>query len=270
MNKKVLISNLTTAETALAFPVADRLGAVMAFSLRTGGQSPAPFDSLNFSVSQGDSPENVRRNLAILGQRVGIDPEKIVTCRQVHGDRIHVVEASPGEILQADAIVTPRADIFPAIKTADCIPILILDPVRKVAAAVHAGWRGTVLRITRKTVEFMGNTFGSNPSQLVIGIGPGIGPCCYEVDDAVLKPFRKDFPDPERFISGHNSDRNSQKSYHLDLFTANRSELIAMGVPERNIHAANLCTACHPALFFSHRRDGAKSGRHIALVGFRG
>ena len=270
MNEKVLISNLTTAETVLAFPAADRLGAVMAFSLRTGGQSPAPFDSLNFSVSQGDSPENVRQNLAILAQRIGIDPEKIVTCRQVHGDRIHVVESAPGEILQADAIVTPRADIFPAIKTADCLPILILDPVQKIAAAVHAGWRGTVLRITRKTVQVMGSMFGSDPSKLVIGIGPGIGPCCYEVDDAVLKPFRKDFPDPERFISLHNFDRNSKKSYHLDLLRANRSELIAMGVPEQNIHSADLCTACHPSLFFSHRRDGVKSGRHIALVGFRG
>jgi polyphenol oxidase len=270
LNEKILISNLTAAETIIAFPAADRLGAVMAFSLRTGGQSPAPFDSLNFSVSHGDSPENVRQNFANLGQRIGIDPEKVVTCRQVHGDRIHVVESARGEILQADAIVTAEPNIFPAIKTADCLPILILDPVRKLAAAVHAGWRGTVLRITRKTVEFMGNTFRSDPSNLVIGIGPGIGPCCYEVDGAVLKPFRKDFPDPERFISVHNSDPNSKKSHHLDLLKANRSELIAMGVSEQNIHSADLCTACHPALFFSHRRDGAKSGRHIALVGFRG
>jgi len=214
-------------------------------------------------------PENVKCNLAVLGCRIAIDPERIVTCRQMHGDHIHVTEAVPESPPQADAIVTSRPNIFPAIKTADCVPILILDPIRKIAAAVHAGWRGTVLRISRKTVELMQNRFGSDPSVLVVGMGPGIGPCCYEVDDAVLSPFRKSFPDAERFICTHKSGHRSIISYHLDLAAANRFELAELGVPERNIYATDLCTACHKDLFFSHRRDGAKSGRHIAVVGFR-
>ena len=269
MNENEFISNLTNGEIAFTFPSAEHFHSVMAFSLRRGGQSPAPFDTLNFSVSQGDSRENVRGNLAILGERIGIDPERIVSCRQVHGDQIHVVEALPGAPLRGDAIVTTIPGIFPAIKTADCVPVLILDPTRKIAAAVHAGWRGTVLRITRKTINLMSKGFGCDPSELVVGIGPGIGSCCYEVDDTVLKPFRRSFQEAERFISPHNSRRNSKKSYHLDLSAANLSELTAMGVPANNIYAVDLCTACHKDLFFSHRRDGAKSGRHIAVAGFR-
>ncbi|MBI4963525.1 MAG: peptidoglycan editing factor PgeF [Desulfomonile tiedjei] len=270
MNIDVSLSKVQENQIALAVSAAESFGAVMAFSLRQGGQSPEPFDSLNFSASQGDSQENVRSNFAILGKHIGIDPQRIVTCRQVHGDHIQMVDAPLDMPSQADAIVTATPDIFPAVKTADCVPILILDPVRKIAAAVHAGWRGTILRITRKTLEFMGATFHSDPSQLLVGIGPGIGPCCYEVDDAVLKPFRKSFPDAERFISEHNSSPRSTTSYHLDLSAANRFELTEMGVPQKNIHVADLCTACHKDLFFSHRRDGANSGRHIAVVGFRG
>jgi purine-nucleoside/S-methyl-5'-thioadenosine phosphorylase / adenosine deaminase len=269
LNENKLIPNFTDCEIALSFPSAEQFRAVMAFSLRKGGQSPVPFDTLNFSVSQGDSRENVRNNLTILGERIGIDPERIVTCRQVHRDQIHVVKAVPQEPLRGDAIVTPIPNIFPAIKTADCVPVLILDPIRKITAAIHAGWRGTVLRITRKTVDLMRNEFGCDPSQLVAGIGPGIGSCCYEVDDAVLKPFRKSHPDAERFISTHNSSTRSKVSYHLDLSAANLFELTEIGVPQENIYAVDLCTACHKDLFFSHRRDGAKSGRHIAMVGFR-
>jgi YfiH family protein len=258
LNENKLVPNLTDGEIALSFPLAEQFRAVMAFSLRKGGLSLAPFDTLNFSVSQGDSRENVRNNLTVLGERIGIDPERIVTCRQVHGDQIHMVKAVPQEPLRGDAIVTPTPNIFPAIKTADCVPVLILDPIRKIAAAIHAGWRGTVLRITRKTVDLMRKEFGCDPSQLVAGIGPGIGSCCYEVDDAVLTPFRKELPHAERFISTHNTSGSSKKSYHLDLSAANQSELTAMGVPRKNIYAVDLCTACHKDLFFSHRRDGAK------------
>jgi hypothetical protein len=269
LNGNTFIPNISDHEIALTFPPAEQFHAVMAFSLRKGGQSPEPFDSLNFSVSQGDSRENVKTNMAILGERIGIDPDRIVTCRQIHEDHIQVVEAVPEALPRADAIVTAIPNLFPAVKVADCVPILILDPVRKVAAAVHAGWRGTVRRITRKTIIFMNKEFGCDPSELVVGIGPGIGPCCYEVDAPVLTPFRESFPDPERFISIHNSNRSSDISYHLDLSAANLFELIEMGVQPKNIYAVDLCTACRQDLFFSHRRDGAKSGRHIAVVGFR-
>jgi polyphenol oxidase len=242
--------------------------AVIAFSTRTGGVSASPLNSLNFSVSQGDSRENVQTNCTILSEDLGIQPHGIVTCRQVHGDNVQVVDSVPVALPVADALITATAGIFLGIKTADCLPILLLDPVRGVAAAVHAGWRGTALRITRKVLRLMKDRFGTRSCDVVAALGPAIRPCCYEVDDAVLVPFRRSIPSPERFITVRNHS-GAEESYRIDLAATNRFELTAEGVPEENIRTLELCTCCNPDLFFSHRRDGAASGRHIALVGFR-
>ncbi len=242
---------------------------VMAFSTRKGGISKPPLNSLNFSTGQGDSLENVRANYRILARELSINPRWIATCRQVHGDNVEVLDSVPVSIPTADALITSSDEIFLGIKTADCLPILILDPKRGVAAAVHAGWRGTVLRITRKVVRLMKASFGCEPSDIVAALGPAIGPCCYEVDDAVLVPFRRQVPDAERFITIHNHSGHKE-SRRLNLTLTNYCELTAEGVARENIRTVELCTCCNPELFFSHRRDGTASGRHIALVGFRG
>ncbi len=260
--------SINNGPVALVLPKIDEYRGVIAFSLRTGGCSPLPFDSLNFSARHGDDPENVQCNYGVLAERLGIDANRIVTCAQVHEDTVEVVDTVPTAPLRADAIITAIAGIYPAIKTADCLPILLLDPQRRVAAAIHAGWRGTVLRITRKVVRMMKTCFGTNPRDLIAGLGPAIGPCCYEVDDVVLDPFRGNFPQPEQFIVKCNSNDRSKESLRMDLLGANRFELIQEGVPEGNIHATELCTACDSALFFSYRRDGVKSGRHLAVTGF--
>lgn len=261
------------SEVALTMASAHRMGGVMAFSLRTGGCSPAPLDSLNFSQVQGDSAHNVKRNLDRLTGDISIDPSCIVTCRQVHGNTAEIVDTVPNKPPEADAVITRRTGVFPAVKTADCLPILLLDPVKRVAAAVHAGWRGTVLRITREVLRVMENRFHCNPDDIRAGLGPAINPCCYEVDDAVLEPFRRALPDPDRFITVNGSEESAGKgrkaSFRLDLAGTNRFELIAHGVPESHIVTTGLCTACRPELFFSHRRDGARSGRHIAITGWR-
>jgi purine-nucleoside/S-methyl-5'-thioadenosine phosphorylase / adenosine deaminase len=260
-------------DVALVCHQVDHSSAVMAFSLRAGGCSPPPLDSLNFSVTQGDTSENVACNFAVLGKRLGIDPGKVVTVRQVHGDTIHVARSADGLPIDADAIIATEPEIFPAVKTADCLPILILDPVRRVSAAVHAGWRGTVLRITRKVVQALSTEFRCNPEDLTVALGPAIGTCCYEVDDAVLVPFRRGVPDAERFIAVHRSmasgGNGTKQSFRLDLTAANLHELTSVGIPEENIIKTDLCTACREDLFFSHRRDGLASGRHIAVTGFR-
>ncbi len=267
-------SSCTTAVASMNGPVAlvlpqiERTRSFMAFSLRIGGCSPSPFDSLNFSTSQGDASENVQCNYRVLAERLGIDAKRIVTCGQVHEDTVEVIEAVPEVPSRADAIITSAPGIYPAIKTADCLPILLLDPVRGVAGAVHAGWRGTVLRITRKVVGLMKKRFGTDPSDLVAGLGPAIGPCCYEVDDVVLSPFRRNFPQAEQFVIKSNSTARSKESLSLDLVGANRFELIREGVLSSNIHATQSCTSCNPTLFYSYRRDGAKSGRHLAVTGF--
>jgi polyphenol oxidase len=263
----------SNGNVALVAPLADRFNALMAFSLRSGGRSPGPLGPLNFSVTQGDSPENVGHNFSVLGKHLRIDPNRIATCRQIHGDSIHVVDSLPEAPPRADAILTTRPGVFPAVKTADCLPILLLDPVRGISAAVHAGWRGSVLRITRKVIRFIERRFHTNPADLVAAIGPAIGPCCYEVDDLVLIPFQGQIPNPERFIVVERvhdpAAGRTRESRRLDLVGVNRFELTSCGVPKDSIYSADLCTACHPELFFSHRRDGVAAGRHIAVAGFR-
>jgi len=258
----------TNGPGALELPKFGRTNSIMAFSVRTGGCSPPPFESLNFSVSQGDALKNVQRNYTTLAECLGIEADRIVTCRQVHKDSVEVIDAIPEVPPRADAIITSNPGIYPAIKTADCLPILLLDPVRRVAGAIHAGWRGTVLRITRKVVRMMKSRYGTNPTDLVAALGPAIGPCCYEVDEVVLEPFRQGFPQAEQFIIRSKSGDRSKESLRLDLVGANRFELIQEGVPLANIYSTELCTSCNAALFFSYRRDGVKSGRHLAITGF--
>ncbi len=252
---------------------AERLNGVMGFSVRSLGRNTSPRVSLDFMQSRNNSEKEVTGNFEKLGAQLGIDARHIVTCRQIHGDDIAVLDALPGGIPNADAIITRKAGIFPAIKTADCLPILILEPRKRIAAAVHAGWRGTVLRITRKVVVALKKRFGCEASDMIVALGPAIGVCCYEVDDTVLTPLREAIPQADRFV-GRNRRVQPVKdkpdvSYRLDLTAVNRHELMAEGVPEENILELGLCTSCNPDLFFSYRRDGARSGRHISLTGFK-
>lgn len=292
-------------EVALVMRAAEPSNALLAFSLRYGGCSPAPFDSLNFSVNEGDAAENIAGNLSILTRDLQLNPASIAFARQVHGDAIAVLDSVPRVMPTADALVTRAPGLFLAIKTADCVPIMLLDPARNIVAAVHAGWNGTLQRIVKKVVRLMTSEFGTDPSDLLAAVGPAIGPCCYEVDDRVLEPFRREFPGAESFIGSlaqlmadcevprHNpmalttecreflhargseprplkTSREASRSFRLDLVGANIAELRRAGVPQGRISALNLCTACYPDLFFSHRRDHGQTGRHVAIIGIRG
>lgn len=280
--------------SALVLRTAEHVGAVAAFSLRNGGDSPAPFDTLNFSSRLGDPPENIQRNFGTLAALLGVDSAKIVFPRQVHGDAVEILESSQQQPGDVDALITPVSGVYLAVKTADCVPLLLLDPERKIAAAVHAGWKGTLLRITRKTIQIMNQEFGTEPSRVLAAVGPSIGPCCYEVGDNVLNAFRRGFPAAEKFVLNGlraaarglgtgvwlTGDRvfrpqpvpgrlPESVSLRLDLVDANRAELVAAGVLPHNVHVIDLCTACYPELFFSHRRDRGYTGRQVAVVGFR-
>jgi polyphenol oxidase len=256
---------------SLTVSLPDDAQAVMAFSLRSGGTSPAPFDSLNFSVQHGDITENVSSNMEAFSNDLGIDPENIVTTRQVHRSDFVSFDSVPDRPPAADALITKRPGIFVGVKTADCLPILIIDPRTKTAAAIHAGWRGTVLRITRRIVRHLIDNLDVNPENLIAVLGPAIGPCCYEVDEKVLDPFRRNLPDAERFITAKSLESAAAKnkiSMRVDLCEANRWELIEARIPEENVICLRMCTSCKRDLFFSYRRDGSKSGRHMAVAGF--
>jgi polyphenol oxidase len=270
-----------TDDVALTLAGLEQYGAFMAFSLRSGGVSPRPFDSLNFSAQKGDSVGNVDQNFRIFAERLGINSQQIITCHQIHGDGVVIVSDRPNRPPEADAIISTVPTVYPAVKTADCVPLLLVDPVQMISAAIHVGWRGAVLRIARKVLRLLNSRFKSNPGDLIAGLGPAIGKCCYQVDGKVLEPFRENFPEAERFIipvgpallpatdSGELSvSENSRKAF-LDLPGVARFELISGGIPESNVYSADLCTACRSDLFFSHRRDKGLTGRHIAVTGFK-
>lgn len=177
--------------------------------------------------------------------------------RQVHG----CVVATPpwAEAPDADASVSGEPGVLLAIETADCLPVLIVDPTRRVVAAAHAGWRGTVAGVAQAAVRALVES-GSDPGRLMVSLGPSIGPCCYEVGPEVEDAFGNA---GSRFFVAGAAGRK-----HLNVAAANRAQLEEAGVSSAHINHVALCTRCHEDLFFSYRRDGANAGRMISVVGF--
>lgn len=225
------------------------------FSTRAGGVSPAPWDSLNLGGAVGDEPARVERNWRLLEEATGLAFARV---RQVHG--AHVVTASAGcaPHVEADAVVSRTRGIAACVAVADCVPVLIADPASGAVAAVHAGWRGTVVRAAAAAVEALTAKGGCRPSELVAAIGPSIGPCCYEVSEELAARFEAAFGDGV-------VDR-SRSTPRLDLWEANARALGTAGVAADRIERLGRCTACERALFFSHRRDAGATGRQVAWI----
>ena len=177
--------------------------------------------------------------------------------RQVHG--CTVVVPPWAEPPDADASLTGEPGTLLAIETADCLPVLIVDPVHRRVAAAHAGWRGTAARVSEEAVRALVRG-GSDPATLLVALGPSIGPCCYEVGSEVEEAFG---PDGARFFTPGPDERK-----HVDVAAANRAQLEAAGVDPAHIDTLPLCTKCRPDLFYSYRRDKANAGRMISVIGF--
>lgn len=235
-----------------------------AFCTRLGGVSRAPCEGLNVGDLVGDRQEDLLRNLDLVRNAFTIPDGRLVLMRQVHGDRIHPIGKEvplPERLLEGDGLITDRTGVALGIRTADCVPLLFVDRVRRVIGAAHAGWRGTALGVAARMVAAFGERFSSRPEDIVAVIGPAIGPCCYEVDSPVLAAFSAT-PDAALF-----SRPCLQKGrWMVDLTGANRLQLLASGLSSENIHASGLCTACRPDLFFSHRGASGRTGRQINLI----
>ncbi len=193
----------------------------------------------------------------------GIEPGRVVTVHQVHGDHTVLVDGRnyrSVRTLQADAIISRTAGIAIGVETADCVPILLVDPATPAIAAIHAGWRSTVKKITRKTVERMQEEFGSDPAKLTAAIGPAIGPECYEVDELVMRPLREAFSCWKDVATPR-----ADEKWSLDLVKANSLELIQAGLQNNHIHSLGLCTSCRRDLFYSFRAEG-RTGRMLSAV----
>jgi polyphenol oxidase len=280
---------------------------VHGFSTRTGGSSRAyGVQTLNLGFTNGDSKSAVERNRQAFLSALTSDGTKhkkigrksrqawpLITLRQIHSDIIHVIDlraadSSQKDQLVGDGLITSTPGLLLAIQTADCLPIILVDPKRKAVGAFHAGWRGTVKRIAEKGVGEMQRWFGSRPRDLKAAIGPGIHSCCYEVGEEVRQKFESQFAyaarlfrevkesDPVRekypllFLTARAPGHGElPKKVFLDLVEANRQQLIAAGVAPKNIEASPLCTNCRTDLLFSYRAEKGKTGRMMAVVGIR-
>ena len=232
---------------------------------RRGGVSPHPWQSLNLCGTVGDEPERVRHNKRLALAALDCDPDSVFDVWQVQSNRVLVAESPRGEQKpsQADAIITNRPELTLLMRFADCVPILLYDPVRSAVGMVHAGWLGTVLKVAAEAVLAMQQTFGSQPTDLLAGIGPSIGPDHYPVGPEVVDQVRGAF--------GEEADRHLHPrdgEVCLDLWSANHSLLAHLGVGF--IEQSGLCTACHPEDWYSHRGDRGRTGRFGAAVSLGG
>lgn len=239
---------------------------VQAIVTRRGGVSRAPYESLNVGGTVGDDAESVRQNriktFTALDRRV----ESIFDVWQVHGTKVAIGDAprrpdAPHE--QADAILTDQPSVTLFMRFADCVPILLYDPVRQVIGLAHAGWKGTVLGTVREAIQAMHSHYGTDPAGLLAAIGPSIGPDHYEVGPDVISEVKRVFGDDSAGLLSSN-----HHGQHLDLWAANRLWLEVEGV--RQIEVAGVCTACHTEDWFSHRAEHGRTGRFGAVLALAG
>lgn len=264
--------------------------AVHGFSTRPGGASlldgkPA----LNLGFTEWDERERVAANREKFLAALGVREMQLISMRQFHSDVIHVVAERGTEAARADALITRTPGLLLGVQTADCVPILLADTRQHAVAAIHAGWRGTLARIVQKTLGRMRLEFGTRPGDVVAALGPAIGGSCYEVGPEVAQGFASQFSVAAEWFEGpfeqlaHGEEPlwlpwltmmppghvPPPPRVQLDLRAANRWQLADAGVPEKQIDVSDLCTACRTDLLFSYRREGANTGRLMAIVGIK-
>lgn len=256
------------------------------FSTKPGGVSAQGTEKiLNLGFTDWDTKENVVENRRSFQSALAAQDLKLVSLKQIHSDVVHLCEDAPSEVCKGDGLATNQKGLLLGVQTADCVPILLVDPKKRVVAAVHAGWRGTLARIVVKAIGKMQMQFKSNPGDLLAAIGPAIGGCCYEVGTEVAAQFLSQFaeapdwfdefrtgdePDPVQWLNmmppGH---QPPPKNVLLDLRKANRAQLLGAGFRAPNIFVSDLCTACRGDLLFSYRKEGPQSGRMMSVIGIR-
>ena len=267
---------------------------VHGFSTRPGGVSTCfGGRTLNLGVTQHDSAKNVDRNRALFVKALGAvkedgTPWPLAQVKQIHSGIVRTVDAHCHPPLAGDGIITNTPALLLAIKTADCVPVLITDVKRRVVGALHAGWRGTAARIVEKGVGEMMRQFGSVPRDLRAAIGPGIRRCCYRVGSEVCAEFESQFSYADELFEEVFDSNAIHLRYpllflkqcapghgdlgpeiHLDLVEANRRQLQDAGVRSDRIEVVEGCTACDTTRFFSHRAEFGKTGRMMVVIGIK-
>ncbi len=238
------------------------------FTTRHGGVSTGCAASLNMGFTDNDVESHVASNRSLALSKNGMDNYSLVNLKQIHSDKIFIINekvvVGKGSATyvagEGDALITNVSQQPIMVLTADCVPLLLFDTGRRVVAAVHAGWRGTVARITAKTVKKMIDVYGTSPGDIVAAIGPSIGVCCYEVGNEVEDKANQNLDNAnELFV------RDNGRLY-FDLWEANVLQLISMGVPKSNIDNLKICSKCNHKEFFSSRADNGNTGRMGSVI----
>ena len=232
---------------------------------RRGGVSPVPWDSLNLGSTVGDEPVRVSKNKSKLLAAIGYFPDQLAQINQVHSAHVEVVNKPLDRnsvLVQGDAMISNTPGLLMLMRFADCVPIMFFDPVKNAAGIAHAGWKGTVKEVAISVVNELKKQFGTDPSDLITGIGPSIGPDHYEVGENVIEEVKSIFP--------NNWDQiliTSPDSVKLDLWEANKISLKKAGV--KHIETAEICTVCNVDDWYSHRAENGKTGRFAAVIGLK-
>ncbi|HEX2917645.1 MAG TPA: peptidoglycan editing factor PgeF [Edaphobacter sp.] len=258
------------------------------FSTRHGGVSDIYGGrSLNLGWTKEDEPAAVRENRSLLLQAVtgkSLSSVKLVTVRQIHSDTIHrvayrdahagVLETAEGKaVLEGDGLITNEPGMLLAAGTADCVPVLLVDAEHRAVGAFHAGWRGTAVRIVEQGARRMQMEFGTRPENLFAAIGPSIGVCCYTVGQEVRGQFQEQFAYSDELFRPL-APEDGRSKFRIDLWKANRRQLLDAGVDAARITTVGECTACTTEAsgeqrYFSHRAQAGRTGRMLNVIGIR-
>ncbi len=261
--------NVVNGVPYLSYPLLEETGAVKhGFSTKLGGVSTGSCATMNISTTRGDDPEAVAENRRRIGAAIGVRPEDMTYTHQTHTTNVAVVRAEDRgrRFLETDGLVTNVPGICLVTFYADCVPLFLVDPVKKAIGLSHSGWRGTVGKMGKVTVQAMMREYGSRPEDIVAAIGPSICQDCYEVSEDVIDRFRDSFKEavcPKLFY------RKENGKYQLDLWRANEEVFLEAGIRRENLAVTNLCTHCNQEVLFSHRATGEKRGNLSAFLALK-
>ena len=259
----------------LAYPEFEQMSDLLhGFSTREGGVSQGVLSTMNLSFSRGDKEENVQENFRRMGKALGFTPEQVVCSVQTHTTNVRVVtEADMGKGLvkpqdygDIDGLVTNIPGIVLATFYADCVPLFLVDPVKKAIGLSHSGWRGTVGKMGKATIEVMTREYGTNPGDVIAAIGPSICQDCYEVSKDVADEFTAAFTEEKSKML---LKEHGEGKYLLDLWKANELVFLEAGVKKEQILLPGICTCCNPSLLFSHRASKGQRGNLAAFLGIK-
>lgn len=273
--KKVLRINEKDGVVWLTYPALEKLqGVVHGFSTRFGGVSEAHLSSMNLSFSRGDDEANVRENYRRIAAAIGFAAEDLVFSDQTHTTNVRAVTEAdrgkgicmPRDYTDVDGLITDVPGIVLATFYADCVPLYFVDPVRRAVGLSHSGWRGTVGKIGKVTVQAMQEAYGCRPENIFAAVGPSICQDCYEVSEDVIEMFQENFD--ERFRKELYYQKENGK-YQLDLWRANEIILKEAGILPEHLSVTDICTCCNFDLLFSHRASHGMRGNLAAFLGLQ-